>query len=195
MVQIHYRRQHQITGVNLQKYPLRQGYPKEDMRSRWFNQLNPKVFTGLLKYFEDSGLLQSQNKLITLPGYSPHPGDKESLIIDEIKKKFQENEFNPPGWEEINAVKGLDESGLNEIVSYLIDSGFLFKISDNIYLSVAAIEKGKELLTEYFTKEKELSLATARDIFNTSRKYALPLVEYYDRIRFTRRVGDMRIKA
>jgi selenocysteine-specific elongation factor len=179
----------------LQKYPLRQGYPKEDMRSRWFNQLNPKVFTGLLKYFEDSGVLQSQNKLITLPGYSPHPGDKESRMIEEIKKKFQENEFNPPGWEEIGALKGLDEAYLNEIVSYLIDSGFLFKISDNIYFSVAAIEKGKDLLTEYFSKEKELSLATARDIFNTSRKYALPLVEYYDRIRFTRRVGDMRIKA
>jgi selenocysteine-specific elongation factor len=179
----------------LQKYPLRQGYPKEDMRSRWFNKLNPKVFTGLMKYFEDSGLLQSQNKLITLPGYTPHPDGKVSLIINEIKKVFQENAFTPPSWEEIDAVKELDEAQLNEIISYLIDTGFMIKISDNIYLSVAAIEKGKQLLTEYFAKEKELSLATARDIFNTSRKYALPLVEYYDRIRFTRRIGDMRIKA
>lgn len=179
----------------LQKYPLRQGYPKEDMRSRWFNKLNPKVFTGLLKYFEDNGVLQSQNKLIILPNYAAHPGEKEKIIIAEIKHKFQENEFSPPAWEEIEAVKGLNEADLNEIISYLIDNGFLFKISDSIYFSVAAIEKGKELLTEYFSREKELSLATARDIFNTSRKYALPLLEYYDRIRFTRRVGDMRIKA
>ena len=179
----------------LQKYPLRPGYPKEDMRSRWFNHLNPKVFTGLLKYYEDNGIMQSQAKFITLPGYEPHPGEKENTIITAIKKEFQQNEFNPPAFEDIETLKNLNEAELNEIIAYLVEQGFLFKISDNMYFSVDAIEKGKELLTDYFSREKELSLATARDIFNTSRKYTLPLIEYYDRIRFTRRIGDMRIKA
>jgi selenocysteine-specific elongation factor len=81
---------------HLQKYPLRQGYPKEDMRSRGFNQLNPKVFSGLLKYYEDHGVLQSQNNLITLPNYVAHPGDKEQKIIAEIKQKFQEMNLTRP---------------------------------------------------------------------------------------------------
>lgn len=179
----------------LQKYPLRLGYPKEDMRSRLFNRLNPKVFTGLLKYFEDNALLQSQNNLISLPGYKPSPGEKEKRIIGEIMIKYHEHEFAPPAWDELEALKALPESELNEIVAYLIEAGELIKINENIYFSSKAINRGKELLTEYFSREKELSLATARDIFDTSRKYALPLVEYYDRIRFTRRVGDMRIKA
>ncbi|HWQ76200.1 MAG TPA: selenocysteine-specific translation elongation factor [Syntrophomonas sp.] len=179
----------------LQKYPLRQGYPKEDMRSRWFSKLNPKVFTGLLKYFEDSGVLQSRNNLITLPGYVAQPGEKETRLIEAIKRAFAENEFSPPAWEEIDVLKDLDEAELNEIISYLTDSGFLLKIADSMYFSAAAVEKGKQQLMEYFSKEKELSLATARDIFNTSRKYALPLIEYYDRIRFTRRIGDMRVKG
>ena len=179
----------------LNKYPLRQGYPKEDMRSRFFSRLTPKVFAGLLKYFEDNGQLQGQNKLISLPFYQAHPGEKESQIIEAIMKIYHENEFAPPAFEEIEALKGLSDAELSEIISYLIEAGDLFKISENIYFSTAAIEKGKTLLTEYFSREKELSLATARDIFNTSRKYALPLVEYYDRIRFTRRIGDMRIKS
>ena len=54
--------------------------------------------------------------------------------------------------------------------------------------------EGKKIIAAYFAQEKELSLATARDILKTTRKYALPLIEYYDRIRFTRRVGDMRVK-
>ncbi len=110
-------------------------------------------------------------------------------------QKYHENEFAPPAWDEIEALKTLPENELNEIISYLIEAGELIKINENIYFSATAIVKGKELLTEYFSREKELTLATARDIFNTSRKYALPLIEYYDRIRFTRRVGDMRIKA
>lgn len=179
----------------LQKYPLRQGYPKEDMRSRFFNKLNPKVFTGLLRYFEDNGILQSRNNLITLPGYQASPGEKEARMIAEIMRQLQANEFNPPAFEEMEALKALTENDRNEIISYLAESGEIIKIIDNMYFSAAAIEHGKEMLADYFSKEKELSLATARDLFNTSRKYALPLIEYYDRIRFTRRVGDIRIKA
>lgn len=179
----------------LHKYPLRPGYPKEDMRSRLFNKLNPKVFTALLKYLEDDGQLVIRNNLITPPNYQPHPGEKEKGIIEAINHNFQNNLFAPPGLEEIDALKGLPEAELNEIIAYLIDQGEIIKLSENLYFATTAIAKGKELLEAYFAKEKELSLATARDIFNTSRKYALPLVEYYDRIRFTRRMGDLRIKA
>jgi len=179
----------------LNKYPLRPGYPKEDMRSRLFNQLNPKVFTTLLKYFEDNAQLCIKSNLISLPGYQPSPGEKEQYIIEAINQRFLENPFSPPAWEEIEAVKGLAEATLNEIVAYLVEQGLIVKLAENMYFAQSAIEKGQELLTNYFASEKELSLATARDLFNTSRKYALPLIEYYDRIRFTRRIGDVRIKG
>ena len=50
------------------------------------------------------------------------------------------------------------------------------------------------MLEAHLAAEKELTLATMRDILITSRKYALPLIEYYDRMHFTRRVGDIRVK-
>ncbi len=179
----------------LKKYPLRQGYPKEDMRSRLFNNLNPKVFTSLLKYFEDNGQVLIKSNLISPPAYQPQPGEKEQRIIEQINRSMLENLFTPPVLDEIEAVKGLSEAELNEIISYLTDQGAIIKLSENMYFAQSAIETGKELLEDYFAREQELSLATARDLFNTSRKYALPLVEYYDRIRFTRRVGDLRVKG
>ncbi len=51
-------------------------------------------------------------------------------------------------------MKGLEEAQRNEIISYLIDSGYLLKISDNIYFSTAAMEKGKALLAEYSPKKR-----------------------------------------
>jgi len=76
----------------------------------------------------------------------------------------------------------------------LIEQDLVVKISEGLYFTRTAIEQGRQVLNEHFDREKELTLATARDILNTSRKYALPLIEYYDRIRFTRRVGDVRVR-
>ena len=92
------------------------------------------------------------------------------------------------------AVSGQREQDFGEILAYMVDAGMLVKINQDTVFSNRAIEEGKRRLSAYFEQEKELSLATARDILNTTRKYALPLIEYYDRIRFTRRIGDIRVK-
>jgi selenocysteine-specific elongation factor len=103
--------------------------------------------------------------------------------------------FTPPSIEEIGQMlEQTSDAELNEMIAYLTDKGELVRINENMYFSSEALEKGKEIMEDYFSREKELPLATARDLLNTSRKYALPLVEYYDKIRFTRRVGDLRVR-
>jgi selenocysteine-specific elongation factor len=177
-----------------EKYPLRSGYPKEDMRSRLFGKLNPRIFNTMMKYIEEEGRVVTKNSLVGIPGYLPKPGEKEKQIIATIKTTMNDRLFTPPGLDEISAISSLPEADLIEIIAYLTDQGEVVKINESLYFSKAAIENGQELLDEYFAREKELTLATARDIFDTSRKYALPLIEYYDRTHYTRRVGDIRVK-
>jgi selenocysteine-specific elongation factor len=187
-----------ITGT-LEKYhrqyPMRAGYPREDMRSRFFKQFNPKDFNLIIKQLEEEGSLSSRNNQLSLPGHVPQPGQKDQEAITRIKKIMDEQMFTPPGMEELLAVSGQSEQDFGEILAYMIDAGMLVKINQDMVFSSQAIEEGKKRLLHYFEQEKELSLATARDILNTTRKYALPLIEYYDRIRFTRRVGDIRVKV
>jgi selenocysteine-specific elongation factor len=176
------------------QYPLRSGYPKEDMRSRLFAKFNPKVFNTMVKYFETEGRLKSKNNLISAPDFVPKPGDKEKRTMAIINNLMRDRLFSPPGLDEISTAAGLPEPDLGEILAYLTEQGELVKINESLYFAKAAIEKGQQLLDEHFALEKELTLATMRDILNTSRKYALPLIEYYDRMHFTRRVGDIRVK-
>ncbi len=176
------------------KYPLRSGYPKEDMRSRLFAKINPKVFNTMIKFFEDEARLITKNNLVSVPGNLPAPGEKEKQMISAIKSIMLNRLFSPPGLDEISSTVSLPEAELGEIIAYLTEKGELVKINENLYFLKDTIENGQRLLSEYFTREKELTLATARDIFDTSRKYALPLIEYYDRVHFTRRVGDVRVK-
>lgn len=178
----------------LAKYPLRQGYPKEDMRSRYFKNLNSKVFNSILKYMEENQMLKSKNNLLASPGYEVQPGEKEERALRGIEKILKEQLFTPPSPEEIRGQLKLEENEAFELFSYLIEQGKVLKINDNMLFTVEAIEQGKALLSDYFGQKQELSLADFRDLLNTTRKYALPLLEYYDKIRFTRRVGDIRVK-
>lgn len=177
-----------------QKYPLRPGYPKEDMRSRHFPAINGKTFNAILKALETNGQIKSSNNLLTLPGFQPLPDQADQERLEQIMAIMNQRLFNPPSPQELRQEVGSDEAHFQELLAYLLNEGRLVKISTDIYFSRQAIEEGKTRMDEYFREEKEMSLATARDLFDTSRKYALPLVEYYDKIRFTRRVGDMRVK-
>lgn len=177
-----------------QQYPMRSGYPREDMRSRFFKQLNPKDFNLIIKQLEELGSISSHNNQLMLPQHVPQPGSKEQESIEKIKKVMEEQMFTPPGLDELLAISGRREQEFGEILAYMIDTGILVKINQDTVFSNQALEEGKKRLLAYFEQEKELSLATARDILNTTRKYALPLIEYYDRIRFTRRIGDIRVK-
>lgn len=178
----------------LQKYPLRQGYPKEDMRSRYFNQLNSKEFNAIIKFMEENQMLTSKSNLLAPLDYTPRPGEKQQQVLQQIKSLLKKQLFSPPSIEEINQELGLEAGEARELFAYLHDQGQVIKASDTMLFSMEAIEQGRNLLNDYFAQEKELTLADFRDLLNTTRKYALPLLEYYDRIRFTRRVGDVRVK-
>lgn len=178
-----------------QKYPLRPGYPKEDMRSRWFSQIDGKAFNQMLKHWEDRHALNNKANLLSLSFFSPEPTGSQREMIDRIMERLNEKPFAPPSLSEINQEQKIPETEFNEIIAHLLINGVLIKLGQDVHLSSEAVNRGKEILAGYFEKEKELSLASARDLFNTSRKYALPLVEYYDKIRFTRRIGDMRVRT
>jgi selenocysteine-specific elongation factor len=176
-------------------YPLRPGYPREDLRSRLFKSINAKEFNQIIKYLSDDHKLMVSNNYLLLPGHKPEPGEHEQAVINRIMNMLQKEPFSPPSLDELKNSAAVAEGEFYEIFSYLLEQGLLIKIAESMYFTKSAIEEGKQILSDYFSREKELSLATARDVFKTSRKYALPLVEYYDRVRFTRRVGDLRIKA
>lgn len=176
------------------QYTLRPGYPKEEMRSRHFKKMEGKAFNLILKLWEDNGVLSNRNNQLQLNGFVPRPNDREQKWINHILEAMSRELFAPPALEELKKETQIPEIDFQEIINFLVNSGQLVKINQEIYVSRRALERGKEILQEYFQKEQELNLGTARDLFNTSRKYALPLIEYFDKLRYTRRVGDVRVK-
>jgi selenocysteine-specific elongation factor len=79
------------------------------------------------------------------------------------------------------------------VISLLTEQKRLVEIEKNLCFHATALEKLKENVKEYILKHGPISVAQFRDLTKTTRKYAVPLLEYFDAIHFTKRTGDVRI--
>ena len=174
------------------QYPLREGFPKEELRSRKFGGLNAKQFQLLLQSLESDGIVVA-GIAVADPGYVFEPGPELKKKIVSLESKYSNSALQPPSWKEAAAGHGLDEALAAEVLYFLIRKGDLVKVAEDIYCHSSALEEAKKRLAGFFHSQGEITVGEFRDLFNTSRKYALPLLEYFDREKVTRRVGDARV--
>ncbi len=175
-----------------QKYPLRDGYPKEELRSRFFPALSNKHFQMLLTGLEHTGSLDLRANSVAIGGFTPQPGSDQSTAIKRLEKIFLANPYQPPGWSEAVQEAGITKDD-QEILNYLLNRGPLVKVADGMFFHQWALAEITALVKNHLSEKGELLLGELRDLLQTSRKYALPLLEYMDREKITRRVGDKRV--
>ncbi len=183
----------EVLGQYHRKYPLRAGFPKEELRSRKFSALPVKAFNGLLQLWEDLGELKIVANSAALPGFQGEPSAEERAILDQALSLFRQDLFQPPAWEEVASGLGLKRNLGEEMLYYLLRVKELVKVADGLYFHREAVEQAQELVRRQALEKGSVQLAEMRDALNSSRKYVLPLLEYFDQTKFTKRVGDKRV--
>lgn len=176
-----------------QRYPLRPGYNKEEFRSRFFPGLAPRFFQQLLQRWEEEGVLKVTEQYVALAEFLPRPTPEQEEKIRKVEQEFLQGGFQPPDWPAVVAKLGFKEEEAREILHYLTAEGILVKMSEDIYFHRETVALGIEKIKSFLRERGEILIAEARDLLGTSRKYALPFMEYLDREKITRRVGDKRI--
>ncbi|MHB8171391.1 MAG: selenocysteine-specific translation elongation factor [Thermincolia bacterium] len=178
-----------------QSYPLRFGLAKEELRSKHFKAIPNKVFNTLLQYWSQQGILDLGEQVVAVKGFEPKVDASVEKMINQAFELYREQSFQPPGWREVVESLKIPPQWQEEIIFFLINRGDLVKIADDMYFTRAALDEARNRLVTYLKEHKEMQLGEARDILQSSRKYILPLLEYFDHQRLTRRVGDKRILA
>ncbi|MFZ5640203.1 MAG: selenocysteine-specific translation elongation factor [Bacillota bacterium] len=176
-----------------EKYPLRPGWPKEEMRSKIFAGMPAKVFQYLLKTLEADGEIKVMGDSVALFDFTPTLTGELGETTGKIDKEYLEGSFQPPDWQETARRHNLDAAMATELLNYLVSNNRLVKLEENVFLHSEVLTRGKELITGLLRDKGEITLAEARDLLDTSRKYALPLLNYLDRERITRRIEDKRV--
>lgn len=175
------------------EFPLREGYPKEEIRSRKFPAFNNKAFQFLLAALEKDQLVRCTAQAVAAPAFTAGAEPEIGQLIERLKKELNEAGFQPPAWNELTEAAGLNEHLARELLQYLLRTGELKKVGENLYFLDEIITLIKQKVVDYLCANGEITVRELRDVLQASRKYALPLLEYFDKERITRRVGDKRL--
>lgn len=175
------------------EFPLRDGYPKEELRSRKFQSVSTKVFQLLLLEMEKEGVLKVMPQAVAVEGFATGPDAQQKKQIQQIRQILKESGFLPPSWAELGKNIGLAETNGTELLQYLLRTGELVKVTEELYFQKDILQEAIKKVADYLRDRGEITVGELRDLLQTSRKYALPLLEYFDRVKLTKRVGDKRL--
>ncbi len=176
-----------------EKYPLREGYSKEELRSRKYPSLSNKTFMLLMLEMEKDCYLRVTPQAVALKSFNSGPDPGVEKQIFKIRKILEEAAFQPPSWAVLCHEAGVGRDNEAELLQYLLRAGEMLKVAEDLYFQRNIMLKAREKVAGYLREKGEITVGEVRDLLNTSRKYALPLLEYFDREKVTRRVGDKRL--
>lgn len=167
-----------------QKYPLRTGISREELKSQ-YNGCED-VFEILVTALLDVGDLKQEGPIITQPGHTIQFSPDQERLIDGVLEKFRSAPYMPP------TVKECRETLGDELYNALLTIGKLKQLNPEVVFLEETYREGLERVKQYLESHTGITVAEARDLFDSSRRYILALLEHMDGLGITVRVGDVR---
>jgi selenocysteine-specific elongation factor len=171
--------------------PLVAGMSKEVLRDRI--NLGPEVFYGVLGKLTEENKLAVAGELVHLPGRGVVMKDEEAESKKIIEQAFASAGLKVPSLKEVLAGLKVDKIRAQKIVTLLLRDKVLIKISEELVFHQSALADLRHKIAALKTSTPKIDVARFKEMTGVSRKYAIPLLEYLDRERVTRRVGDERL--
>jgi selenocysteine-specific elongation factor len=166
-------------------HPLRAGMPREELKSRLKHA--PKVFNALVAHAAEAGVVVAAGALLRLPAHTVKFSAAQSSKVDALLADFHRDPHNTPSFNDCATRLG------DDVLAALIDQGALVQVSPEVLFSAETYAAMVEQIKAHLQSGRKITVAEVRDLFSTSRKYALALMEYLDTQGITRRVGDERV--
>ena len=136
--------------------------------------------------------LERNGTFLARAGCSARLSDRDQQLCDQIAAKLQQAGWAPPGGEELAAALGEPLPRVAAMMRLLMERGLVVRLDDRVWMHRDAVEAGKHTVLKLFARAPMFSTMDFRDALGVSRKYAVPLVDYLDKVRFTVRSGNNR---
>ena len=174
--------------------PLKTGLPKEELRSRLYRGLDQRLFQFLLNDLQKKGEIDQDQALVRLAGHKVSLKEDEKKLRRELETFYQEADLAPPTIKEVMAkFSSYQQDLVKEVLAIMIRDNALVKVTEELYFYKPAMGNLKEKLVARLAREGEIDTPAFKDMTGLSRKFSIPLLEYFDKIKVTMRVGDKRL--
>ena len=172
------------------KNPLVAGIAKEQLRDQV--AASAEVFAAAVAMLVRDKKIEVLGDLVRLPGHGVVMKDEEAESKKKIESAFMTAGLNVPALHQVLAGLKIDKVRAQKIVTLLLRDKVLLKISDDLVFHRSALEELRRQVAAYKTKAPTIDVGKFKELTGVSRKYAIPLLEFLDRERVTKRVGDSR---
>lgn len=176
-------------------YPLRAGMPKEEIRSKFLGNTNPRVGDRFIDLIEELGHIDISKESVNLKGFEVSYNEKQLKIKEDLINLYKTTNFMPFRTFEIYYELDHDKEELSQVLNSLISNGEFIKINEELAFYHETYKEALGLLRQYIAENGSITVAEYRDVLDTNRRVAMGLLEYFDQEKITRRDGDIRTIA
>lgn len=170
--------------------PLSLGMPREALRARAFSEMPQDVWRRLLEGLESAGAIRLEGELVAGADHEIVLGAEEGALSESIERCFRDAGLQPP--ELAQALPDADPARATKIVALLVARGRLVRLPDGKLFHADAIAELMSRLARHAKSSPTIDVGTFKDLAGVTRKNAIPLLEYLDARRITRRDGNLR---
>jgi selenocysteine-specific elongation factor len=175
------------------KNPLKEGISREELKAALAATVSAKLFNMILASLGKKEVLVSDKDNVRLASYLVQLAGEEDALRQSIASTYMQAGLTPPSLSDVmNGFK--DSKGkAQHIVKLMLKDGELIKINEDLCFAREALTKLREDYKAKLARDGQATPATFKELTGLSRKYIIPLMEYFDVSKLTVRVGDHRI--
>ncbi len=178
-----------------QQNPLRTGIAKEELRSQLLRPVvDQKVLHALLASLSKKGLIEQAGAEVKLTGHTVTLQVNEQEMEQKISELYRQAGLTPPILKEVLAAFAeFPEKQIRQVIDLLLNKRTLIKINETLCFYAPVVEELQEKVTAFIRKEGEIDAQRFKDLTGLTRKFSIPLLEYFDKIKLTIRIDDKRV--
>ncbi len=172
-------------------FPLKTGLRKEELRSKTKKSINQRLFHFIINRLIQGGIIMQEREILRLKAHHVTLAQDQEKVRSQIEAIYLESGLQPPYFKEIK--DRFPKGGGMDVLEVMVKEGHLIKVKEDLYFHHKVLDALKDRLIAFFKENGEISTLQFKELTGASRKYTIPIMEYFDRSQITVRVGDNRV--
>jgi selenocysteine-specific elongation factor len=173
--------------------PLRFNHPRTVLENEFSYLEQSELLDLVIDELKHQKKVNANINSIGLVGYGPKLSKGQKLLLEELVATVKSAGLKTPSVDDLVKSAKKNKESVAELLEMAGENGDLTRVSDDLYFHADVIAETRQRLAEEIQKANGLTMSEIRQILDTSRKYAIPLCEYFDNVGFTVRDGDKRL--
>ena len=168
------------------------GMDMEELRGKLPYTLSAKTFRTVVDTLLAEKTIGKEENLLRTAEHRVQLGGQEKSLMDRIKKILGEQPMSPPDLKDVEKQLGVNRNKLAEVIRLLERDRSVVRVATDLYYLSSTVDQIRAVLKKFLAEKGEITAGSFRDLIGSSRKYTIPLLEYFDREGLTIRIGDIR---